>query len=235
MMNYLISMNRHLRITILLTGFFGSFLLFYMSTNGLFILLAFIFLGVLIKSNVYHARNYSDVMEKSLDKALIKNKIKADLSYLSDDYLSGIALNKNDQKITVLKRLNINEEFEIDVYNFSDILESSIQEDGEIVTKTSNNSLISRAIAGGILFGSVGAVIGGLSSQKVTSQHIYKATLSIVFNDIDYPVREIDFLNSKMLINRKSELYQKVHGELSRWHKTLSVIIKKNEINNNTV
>jgi hypothetical protein len=235
MMNYLISMNRHLRITILLTGFFGSFLLFYMSTNGLFILLAFIFLGVLIKSNVSHARNYSDVMEKSLDKALIKNKIKADISYLSDDYLSGIALNKNDQKITVLRRLNINEEFEIDVYNFSDILESSIQEDGEIVTKTSNNSLISRAIAGGILFGSVGAVIGGLSSQKVTSQHIYKATLSIVFNDIDYPVREIDFLNSKMLVNRKSELYQKVYGELSRWHKTLSVIIKKNEINNNTV
>lgn len=229
MMNYLINMNRHLRITILLSGFFGSFALFYLTVNGLFILLAFVFLGILIASNISHSKNYSSIMEKSLEKAFIDNNFISNHYYLSDDYLSGIALNKEKSKIAIFRRFNTKEDFESSFYDFSDIIECSIREDNVTITKTSNNSLIKRAVVGGVLLGSLGSVVGALSGEKVTTEHIYKATLSLVFDDIDYPIHEIDFLNSNMLINRNSNLYQKVYGDLNRWHKTISIIIKRNE------
>jgi hypothetical protein len=235
MMNYLINMNRNLRITILLTGFFGSFLLFYMSTNGLFIILAFIFLGVLIKSNVSHARNYSDVMEKTLEKALIKNNFIADSSYLSDDFLTGIAINEKEQKLAIFKRSSIKEELSPALFKFDDILEVGIKEDNTIVTHTSKRSSIGNAVAGGVLFGGIGAVIGGLSGEKVGYAKIHKATLTIVVNDLKNPIHEINFLNSKMLVDRDSEMYKDIYYEMNKWNKRISVILKRNELNTRTV
>jgi hypothetical protein len=176
-------------------------------------------------------------MEKSLDKALINANFKADTSYLSDDYLSGIAINKTENKIGIFKRFGINEEFSPSIYNFNEILECSIKEDGDTVINTVSKSLIGRAIAGGVLFGGVGATIGGMSAQKIASEKIYRATLSLTFDDIDYPIREVDFLNSNMLVDRNSQLYKNIYDDLNKWHKTISVIIKRNEreLNSKTV
>jgi hypothetical protein len=176
-------------------------------------------------------------MEKSLDKALINSNFIADMSYLSDDYLSGIAINKLEKKIGVFKRFSRNEDFSPSIYNFNEILECSIKEDGDTVINTVNSSLIGRAMAGGVLFGGIGAAIGGMSAQKIASEKIYRATLSLTFNDIDYPIREVDFLNSNMLVERNSQLYNKIYDDLNKWHKTISVIIKRNEreLNSKTV
>jgi 2C-methyl-D-erythritol 2,4-cyclodiphosphate synthase len=176
-------------------------------------------------------------MEKSLEKALLQHNFHADISYLSDDYLSGIALNKTESKIAVFKRFNIKEEFSPSIYNFNEILECSIKEDGDTITHTVSKSLIGRAMAGGVLFGGVGAAIGGMTAERIASEKIYRATLSITFDDIDYPIREVDFLNSKMMVDRNSELYQNIYNDLNKWHKTISVIIKRNEkeLNSKTV
>jgi hypothetical protein len=235
MMNYLINMNRHLRITVLLSGFFGSFVLFYFTVNELFILLSFVFLGILIISNINHARHYSDVMEKTLEKSLIKNNFNADCSYLSDDYLSGIAINESEQKLAIFKRNSTKEELSPTLFNFDDILEVGIKEDNTIVTHTSKSSAIGNAVAGGVLFGGIGAVVGGLSAEKFGHTKIYKATLSIVVNDLNNPIHEIHFLNSKMLVERDSEMYKDVYYEMNKWHKRISVILKRNELNTRTV
>jgi hypothetical protein len=235
MMDYLINMNRHLRITILLTGFFGSFVLFYFTENGLFILLSFIFLGILIASNVSHARYLSDVMERTLERSLIKNNFVADYSYLSDDFLSGIAINEKENKIAIFKRNTVNNVFSPTLFNFDDILEVGIKEDNTIVTHTSKSSAIGNAVAGGVLFGGIGAVVGGLSAEKFGHTKIYKATLSIVVNDLNNPIHEIHFLNSKMLVERDSEMYKDVYYEMNKWHKRISVILKRNELNTRTV
>lgn len=236
-MDYLFKMNRYLRLTIFFILIFTSFFLLIGTGNLIFGLFFFIFLGVLIASNVSHAKNYSNVMEKELEKALINNNFTADISYLSDDYLSGIALNKTEEKVVVFKRFNIKEDFSPSIYNFSDILECSIKEDGDTVINTVSKSLIGRAMAGGVLFGGIGAVIGGLSGERIVSEKIYRATLSLTFDDIDYPIREVDFLNSNMLVDRNSDLYRKIYDDLNKWHKTISVIIKRNEkeLNSNTV
>jgi hypothetical protein len=235
MMNYLINMNRHLRITILLSCFFGSFVLFYNTENGLFILLAFVFLGVLIASNIGHSRQYSDVMERTLENALAKYKFKADQSYLSDDFLSGIAINVSEQKLAIFKRNHVEDELSPTLFNFDDILEVGLKEDNIVVTHTSKSSAIGNAMAGGVLFGGIGAVVGGLSGEKVGYAKIYKSTLSIVVNDLNNPIHEINFLNSKMLVDRDSEMYRDIYYEMNKWHKRISVILKRNELNTRTV
>jgi hypothetical protein len=205
--------------------------------NGWFILLAFVFLGILIASNVSHARNYSKLMEKSLEKALIKNNFVADYFYLSDDFLSGIAINKSENLIAIYKRNQINENFTPTLLNFKDIVECAIQEDSEIVTHTSKSSAISNAMAGGVLFGGIGATVGGLIGEKIGHEKIYKATLSIVVDDLDNPIHEIHFLNSQILVDRKSEIYKKIYVDLNKWYQTIRVIIRRNEteLNSKTV
>lgn len=235
MMNYLINMNRHLRITILLSCFFGSYVIFFNTGNGLFILLGFVFIGILIASNVSHARNYSDIMEKTLEKVMIKNNFVPDTSYLSDDFLTGIAINESEQKLAIFKRDTINEDFSPTLFKFDDILECSIKEDNTIVTHASKGSAIGNAMAGGVLFGGIGAVVGGTLGEKVGHEKIFKSTLSIVVNDLQNPIHEIHFLNSNMLVERDSEMYKDIYYEMNKWHKRISVILKRNELNSMSV
>jgi hypothetical protein len=174
-------------------------------------------------------------MENSLEKAINKNHLKIDRYYLSDDYLSGIGLNKLDEKLFVFKRNNTKDNFLPYSYNFKDIMECAIQEDGLTITHAVNSSMIGRAMAGGVLFGGLGAVAGAITGEKTASEKIYRATLSIVVDDIDDPIKEIDFLNSNMSLSRESEIYKKIYSDLNKWHKTLSVIIKRNESNSSTM
>jgi hypothetical protein len=234
-MNYLINMNRNLRIGILLSCFFLSFLLFFVTVNGIFILIAFVFLGVLIASNVQHARKYSDVMEKSLEKALIKNEFIAESSYLSDDFLSAIAISEPEEKVAIFKRNNVNEDLKMKSLNFKDILECAIKEDGTTVTHTSKGSAVGNAFIGSVIAGGVGALIGAMATDKVTSDSIHKSTLTIVVDDLNEPIHEIHFLNSNMSVDRDSEMYQNIYYEMNKWHKKISIILKRTELKTRSV
>ena len=48
------------------------------------------------------------------------------------------------------------------VFNFNDVVSYELIQDGESITKGG----VGRAVAGGILFGGVGAVVGGLTGKK---------------------------------------------------------------------
>jgi hypothetical protein len=164
--------------------------------NMFFWFTTFLFIVLLIASNVSHARHTLKTMKQSLPYTLNKLKFRADSSYLSDDFFSAIGINKEESKLVILTRENVDKEFTYFLYNFDDILECSIKEDGATITKTVKSSAISNAIAGEVLFGGIGATIGGLSGKKISSEKINKMTLSIVVNDLEYPVHEIHFLNS---------------------------------------
>lgn len=234
-MDFLVKMNRHLRITIFFILIFVSFGLLIGTGNLIFALLLFVFLGLLISSNVAHARYYLDLLSNSLQKSIIKHNFKADDHYLSNDFLNGIALNKNDNMIAFFERKTIDEDFTPKYYNFIDILECAIQEDGNTITHTSNGSVVKRALVGGVLFGGVGAAIGAVSAKQVTTQKISKATLTVVINDMDNPIHQINFINSNNIVDKNSQFYKKKHADLEKWHKTISVIIKRNELNSKTV
>lgn len=230
MIDKLVNMKRHLRITVLISCFFISVLIMLFVGNFwlIFFILAFAFLGLLIYTNGIYDRSRGQILEKSLDKALINIGFHADDSYLSDDYLSGIALDQDKEIIVILVRQNINSNFNSFTFDFKDIMECSIIEDEEIITKTSK----SLAIGGALVAGGTGAMVGGLLGDKYSNEKVFKATLSIVVNDLMNPFYEINFLNSNMLVDRNSELYQTVYKDMYKWHKRIGLILNRNEKSN---
>lgn len=80
--------------------------------------------------------------------------------------------------------------------HFSDVLGTSIVKDGATVHKTSNMSVIGRAIAGGVVLGGVGALLGGITATSSTTTKVVKLVLEIVLNCPAHPVHRVLFIGS---------------------------------------
>jgi hypothetical protein len=98
----------------------------------------------------------------------------------------------------------------------TDLISTEIIKSGETVTKTSRSSQIGGAIVGGLAFGGVGAVVGGLSGKRKTSTKLHGVILEIIVNDKENP--------------RFALMFDKNLPEAKRWHKMLTTLIKKAEL-----
>lgn len=63
------------------------------------------------------------------------------------------------------------------VYSFDDIIGYETDEEKEVVAK--NKGTLGRSLVGGVLFGGVGALIGGATSKKVTEENVKNITIRI--------------------------------------------------------
>ena len=79
------------------------------------------------------------------------------------------------------------------IYKFKDLIDYEIIENGSTVSSKG----IGRAIAGGLLFGGVGAIIGGVTAKSKTKNILNGLFLKIVINDFDNPNLMIDLLTVK--------------------------------------
>lgn len=107
-----------------------------------------------------------------------------------------------------------------------DLIESEVVVDGKTVTKTSRASQFAGAAIGGVLFGGVGAIIGGLSGKTSTGVDAKGVKLKLTVNDLQDPIHTIDFIE---LTNTGSTPPQAALREANEWHEMLSAIIKVNE------
>jgi hypothetical protein len=162
---------------------------------------------------------------------------KSTKQFTSTDVNTMISLDDNSKKLCFIKR-----GLQPEIFEYRDILQSEIIEDGESITRTSRGSQLGGALIGGILAGGVGAIIGGLSGSQQTSSEVKKIQLQIVVNDTKNPIRLITFLNEDILIKKSDGIYKNAHGEVTQWHKLISVLIKqaddedkKREIEDNKV
>lgn len=110
----------------------------------------------------------------------------------------------------------------------SDLIESEVQVDGKSVTKTSRASQFAGAAIGGVLFGGVGAVIGGLTGKSTTSVDAKGVKLKLVVNELENPVHVVDFIEATAGGTTHPPTAQR---EANEWHELLSTIIKVNERN----
>ncbi len=78
------------------------------------------------------------------------------------------------------------------IFNYSDIINFELLENGEAITKGGVGS----AIVGGALFGGVGAVVGGTIGKKKTKQEITEYRIKVVTKNIYYPDVYINFLTT---------------------------------------
>lgn len=126
------------------------------------------------------------------------------------------------------KQILIKDKFENKLLEYKDIVEYELLEDGESITKGG----LGRAVVGGVLFGGVGAVVGGITGKKKSKTVINSLKVKITINNISNPDVYINLVTSQLKAN--SILYKAAANEAQEIISTLAIISKSNEAQENT-
>ncbi|MEK5070553.1 SHOCT domain-containing protein [Sporosarcina sp. FSL K6-1508] len=115
------------------------------------------------------------------------------------------------------------------VFNYSDIVDFELLEDGESVTQGG----LGRALVGGALFGGAGAVVGGVTGKRKNKAICNSLKIKVTLRDVNNPLIYITFLNTA---TKKDGFMYKTNYQLA--HECLSafqIICNEQEvlINNN--
>lgn len=92
------------------------------------------------------------------------------------------------------------------VFDYSDIVDFELLEDGESVASGG----LGRALAGGALFGGVGAIVGGVTGKRRSKEFCGSLKLKVTINDINNPVIYVSFIDSK---TKKAGSFYKIISE----------------------
>lgn len=117
-----------------------------------------------------------------------------------------------------MSKKSINDKKTPIIHSYEDIVEFELLENGETVTKGG----IGRALAGGILFGEAGAIVGGITGKKTTRKVVDTFKIKITINNIDNPIEYIELINKKTKTN--SSAYEKAYKDAHKILSTLSAI-----------
>lgn len=203
-----------------------TFLIFIVP-NLLWMFLAFIFWGI----GIYNIQTYQRDIGKSTKNYIekLKNEINYDDISVSTDYLQGIFIQTEKERIGILSRENSEQEFNIEYINFTDISDVHLIQNDSTVIKSVKGDLIGKSLIGGALLGGTGAVIGAVSANRNVNEVLNKLTLQIVVDDVINPIRNIKLINLQQGISKNSSNYEFVFDVVDKWYKRIELIIKKKE------
>lgn len=135
---------------------------------------------------------------------------------------TGIAIDEERKKVVLIK--NGSAGVDLKPITYRDVLSSEIFVDGETITKTARGSQLGGALIGGLALGGVGAIIGGLSGKKRSSEKVKRVDLRITVNDTKSPLHDINFMD----IEGKKDgiVYKSAMDQARHWHGLIAVLIK---------
>jgi|SRR5690625_1820924 len=105
------------------------------------------------------------------------------------------------------------------VYNYSDIVDFELLEDGESIAKGG----IGRALVGGALFGGTGAVVGAITRKN--KEYSNSIRIKITIDDLSNPVVYLDFINHRVKVT--SDHYKNAYEQAQKIMSTLQLICDK--------
>lgn len=103
------------------------------------------------------------------------------------------------------------------IYKYSELLEYEILEDGESIQKGG----LGRAVVGGVLFGGIGAVVGGLTANKKIKRAIKSYKIKLILDNKAVPVEYINLLASptrsdSLVFKGVTKMAEEIVGVLKR-------------------
>lgn len=100
-----------------------------------------------------------------------------------------ISFDDNQRKFLLPKTFFTNAK----IYDYSELLGYELLEDGDIITKGG----LGRAVVGGVLFGGVGAIVGGVTGGKRGKRVIKSVKIKLTLDNKAVPVEYVTLLNSE--------------------------------------
>ena len=201
--------------------------------DALFWTFFLLMLGTLGALIFYNANSRNDIKSnfiKETDKFIQENQININKSSYSDTNLSRIVFDHDNKKLIIFKN-----EITPTSLPYSLLIESELMENGNTLTKTSRGEQVAGAVIGGALAGGVGAIIGGLSGKKTSSDIIKTLQIKITANDINSPVHSFYIKDSSNEYTKDSPIYNQLYDNAYEIHKIISIIIKDQDEKLNTV
>lgn len=110
------------------------------------------------------------------------------------------------------------------IFNFEDIIDCELLENNSTVTSTKS---LGKAIAGGVLAGGVGAIIGGVTGKKVANGICNKLDIKITINDLKKPCIYAHLIQKP--IKQKSSEYKRAYKQAQDILSLMQVVIKNIE------
>lgn len=110
------------------------------------------------------------------------------------------------------------------IYQYSDIIDFELLEDGESITKGG----LGRAVAGGVLFGGIGAVVGGVTGGKKSKTICTNLKIKITIKDINNPTVYINFITSST--KKNSIIYKTMYNSAQECLSVLQLITSSQEV-----
>lgn len=170
-------------------------------------------------------------LSEVLEDALVENNIVASLKYTFDGTTAYI-LDKESEQFVYLYYKYSNHSFSPTYFPLKNIIDVSLIIDGETITTSVRGSQFGGALVGGLLAGSAGAVIGGLSGKTTTKEAVSQLYLIITFNNSEDAVQKIAFIDSKDAILKSAETFKTAFSQATEWENQLKLTIyefKKSE------
>lgn len=134
-----------------------------------------------------------------------------------------IHFDDTNMKFAILKTSVLGKIKDMQIYDYSSIVEYELLEDGNSIEKGG----VGRAIVGGALFGGVGAIIGGGTGHKHKST-CSKLQIKITLNNISNPVVYVNFIEAET--KKDGILYKSVFPLAQEALSVLRIITKSTEL-----
>ncbi|WP_052130031.1 hypothetical protein [Ureibacillus sinduriensis] len=149
---------------------------------------------------------------------------------ISSDYLSALMLDENSNTLRILEREEIDEDFDKKEYDFEELYETAIVEDGNNVALTSKGGVHGWSlIDGGAKVDVHVNEIEETQEQKEKAKEVKKLILKIVVDDLADPILEYVFLDNEQEVPKELDEYKDIFKECTKWYQKISVIIKRHE------
>jgi hypothetical protein len=166
----------------------------------------------------------STVKKSSGRKAMIKHiKELPDFDMtqqiMGADGTTGLSVDESRKKVCLVNKSD--KTLSSRVVDYRDILSTELFEDGTAVTKTSRSSQLGGALLGGLAFGALGAVVGGLSGSTSSATKVKRIDLQIVVNDVAAPIHRINFLDLESKTD--TSIYKQASEKARHWNAIIGV------------
>ncbi|MEH7112416.1 SHOCT domain-containing protein [Neobacillus niacini] len=166
--------------------------------------------------------------EESLLKELESNGLSASQIFHDKMKLDRyIVFDENKKMILFVNSDNIRG------YNYRDILQSKVLEDGREILDTTRSGATTGAVIGAALGGGIGAVVGGIVGAQDSSSR-ESVTVKVVVNDTLEPSFEIELLSRDIkggedYVYTQSETYKNAYKSAQYLHDKVSILIRQAE------
>lgn len=114
------------------------------------------------------------------------------------------------------------------VYNYSDIIDFELLEDGESVAQGG----LGRALVGGALFGGAGAIVGGVTGKRKQKGVCNSLEIKVTVNDMNNPAVFIKFITSPT--KRNGFLFKSAYKDAQECLSVFQLICDQQQKDSNT-